>query len=379
MRSVIGLTALVLGAILLATTGLLLYLRQSPSNAMSIVFTTRDDNMITIHRMHPAGTHIHTVAIIRPNPTVFTTTSPTFSHDGQWLFFLSSDDGDVDLLRMRSNGSELQRLTHNDVTDRGILLSPDGEWIAYYSVVYNDAEVYQMRVDGSDQKRLTFGNNHEFPSTWAADGQSIYFLRSPERRQHLYRVDLDSEQIEQVHPVNLVSGFPFWSNDREWLYFTSLVDGANGVELYRMRTDGSDPEYLTDVAGFFEPSFSPDGEWIVHTSWEDGDSEIYRIRPDGSDRQQLTYNETQETAVGFSPDGQWILFEGGNFGNLELFRMHPDGSNVQQLTHNQVEEHEATYSPLIDLPLNYLPLFIISAALMIFPLGFSFLTRRLIA
>ncbi len=88
----------------------------------------------------------------------------------------------------------------------------------------------------------------------------------------------------------------------------------------------------------------------MHTSWEDGDSEIYRIRPDGSDRQQLTHNETQETAVGFSPDGQWILFEGGNFENLELFRMRPDGSDVQQLTHNQVEEHEATYSPLIDMP-----------------------------
>jgi Tol biopolymer transport system component len=69
--------------------------------------------------------------------------------------------GDEEIFVMDPDGTELQQLTSNTVTDFSPTLSSDGEKIAYASEGVRtsnpegDSEVYKMNDDGSAQENLT--------------------------------------------------------------------------------------------------------------------------------------------------------------------------------------------------------------------------------
>ena len=53
------------------------------------------------------------------------------SRDGEWIVFTSVRDGDLDLYRMRSDGSDVRRLTSEEGYDGGAFFSYDGTQIVY--------------------------------------------------------------------------------------------------------------------------------------------------------------------------------------------------------------------------------------------------------
>ena len=99
------------------------------------------------------------------------------------------------------------------------------------------------------------------------------------------------------------------------------------------------PEYET------EPSFSPDGEWIVYSAGVPGEraDHIFVMRRDGSSKTQLTDIDANDTSARFSPDGKTIVFArdktynwGGMAANWSgggvICLMDADGANLRQLT-----------------------------------------------
>ena len=58
-------------------------------------------------------------------------------------------------------------------------------------------------------------------------------------------------------------------------------------------------------------TLSPDGKRIVFTSLRDGDLEIYTMKTDGSDVRRLTHRLGYDGGPFFSPDGQHLFFTNG--------------------------------------------------------------------
>ena len=92
--------------------------------------------------------------------------APEWSPDGQKIVFDSNRDGKLEIYVMDADGSNVQRLTHNDKTDSRPAWSPDGQRIVFNSSRDGNLEIYVMDADGGNVERLTFNNHPDGHPDW---------------------------------------------------------------------------------------------------------------------------------------------------------------------------------------------------------------------
>jgi Tol biopolymer transport system component/imidazolonepropionase-like amidohydrolase len=100
--------------------------------------------------------------------------------------------------------------------------------------------------------------------------------------------------------------------------------------LYVMDYPSGTPRRLTtSTLGEFEPSWSPDGQWIVYSTWSGTGGDIYKMRADGSGQpQKLTTVSAYWEHPKFSRDGRRIVTVRGpaRAFNLALAQGTPGGA-----------------------------------------------------
>lgn len=147
------------------------------------------------------------------------------------------------------------------------------------------------------------------------------------------------------------------SPDGKWIVFTSNRSGD--LELWAMRSDGTDAVQLTDVKGYDGgPFFSPDGRKIVYRSDRkgndllqifiadvvyDGDGRISGI----SNEKQLTHDARVNWGPFFHPDGRHVVYaaSGTNHTNYDLWLMRTDGSRKTKITFAAAHDLLPAFSP----------------------------------
>ncbi len=132
-------------------------------------------------------------------------------------------------------------------------------------------------------------------------------------------------------------GWPYWSPDGQWILFYSRQEGSDSaLNLYTRRPDGSDQQRLTNSSegNNHGPAWSPDGAQIAYnydvTYSEPAD--LWVMNADGSDPQQVLQGTLGGAFPAWSPQGDWLaaagfLYEGEGTGGMWLVA--PDGSGAQ--------------------------------------------------
>ena len=165
-------------------------------------------------------------------------------------------------------------------------LSIDGNKMAYVS--YFEADIFalpynlgMLEFDTDEIKQLTFGyNNYQFP-LWTIDGESIFYL-SPNQAVHaawdLNQFSLDNNLATVIIAAETmpVKGKPMSVSSKNGLLaFTARENTQMGDIYFYDLVSKSIIEFEDAEWDAYNPSFSPNGDYLAFLSTRSGKREIW--------------------------------------------------------------------------------------------------------
>jgi len=139
-----------------------------------------------------------------------------------------------------------------------LVVSPDKKWIAYSD--YPRHFLWRSRADGSDKLQLTHG--YSFMPQWSPDSKSIAFSDLKE----IYLVSADGGAVEKLTSEGMAEVSPSWWPGGKSIVFNDFPDPGriNRIKIIDLAT--RKVSILPGSEGYFLPSWSPDGQYMVAIS-----------------------------------------------------------------------------------------------------------------
>ena len=124
-----------------------------------------------------------------------------------------------------------------------------------------------------------------------------------------------------------------WSPSGDPIVFVVVQRLRGGLppRPYMIRQSPSADAQATMLTTGRDPTFTPDGEWIVYSAPVGSDWKLRRIRSDGSGRAPLGKSMRDEVSPTVSPDGRFVVYVAREGGQDLLFMRRMDGSGDRVL------------------------------------------------
>jgi Tol biopolymer transport system component len=246
---------------------------------------------------------------------------PAISPDGKILLYVTRYETESGM-RMRNleTGEDhwvKYPITRDDQESRftrdlfpGYAFLPNGREIVYN----NDGKICRLDITTGNEQVIPFtakvtqelGPKLDFPQRVEEGPVKIRLIQdavqSPDGTKlafsaltHLYVMDLPSGQPHRLTSGNTHEYQPTWSPDGQYLAYTTWTNG--GGSLNKISVSGGSPQELTTTKGaYWEPAWSPDGEHIVvergnayeRESEEHGSSDLIWVSPQGGEAHLIT-------------------------------------------------------------------------------------------
>lgn len=117
-------------------------------------------------------------------------------------------------------------------------------------------------------------------------------------------------------------------------------------DLFIADADGGNARpFLPHPEADANPSFSPDGKWIVFTSRRGGSSDIYRAWRDGSHVEPLVRHRAYDDQAALSPDGNTLAFVSSRSGNADIWMLDMRTRGLRNLTRSAGGDFRPSWSP----------------------------------
>ncbi len=218
-------------------------------------------------------------------------------------------------------------------------LSPDGQSVVYAAFrEANVYEIYEMDLATGDVVQLTNRLGIVNSPDISPDGEAIVFKNTTANSNRNLIVGMDRNGAN-AHNIPGITGWdPSWSPDGQYILFASDMDGT--VQLYTIRWNGKELHKISNLPAIRGRSdWSSDGRYIVTYSGEEWKREVYIMNADGSNAHVLSPVGGNSQGPSFSPDGQWVTFTSyfdhyGDIHGCEIYLIRIDGSDLRRLTDN---------------------------------------------
>ncbi|MBW3595877.1 MAG: hypothetical protein KY475_01225 [Planctomycetes bacterium] len=177
------------------------------------------------------------------------------------------------------------------------VIDPDSPGV-YAATAWFDADGNVLGLDAPPSLLVSLGvAPSEKDGSWYADAYGAHFDWSPD----LLEIVCSNSDRSELRSVDVLSGairvlttggfpsYPVWSPADDWIAFSN---GDGSIE--RIRPNGDERKVIIRAdtrAGYFDPTWSPTGSYLVYTRepWGDPwDSDLYRATASGSSKTNLT-------------------------------------------------------------------------------------------
>jgi TolB protein len=286
--------------------------------------------------------------------------------------YLDSAHSTGALFTVDASGKGVRQVTKPDagVIDDQPDWSPDGSLIVFHRTG-DPWAIYTVRSDGSELTRVTPTTEDGEGASFLPDGRHVVYTRATGAVRHfsggidqIQHSDIVVRDATGANPRVLLRSpsyagdylSPHFSPDgSRFVYVRSnspLATPAGGHALFVAATRGGGQRQITpwSLDAGDGPDWSPDGKLILFRSHEEGgdQSQIYVVRPDGGGLQPLTQFESGTTVLSysFSPDGKRITFaKSGLGGEPDIFVMQVNGTDIRPVTRNKVWDSAPDWGP----------------------------------
>ncbi len=144
--------------------------------------------------------------------------NPVWSPDGASIFYLS--EGNINLIEINSGeNTAIMNYRENSLEIYNFIVSPNGDKIAFSSVPRPMFTIKQGNIFIYDLVLGVLTNLYETDKTyqfnplftWSRDGSSIIFNDPNNGLNEIYKIDIESKEVEQLPPYNAVKSDDIWS------------------------------------------------------------------------------------------------------------------------------------------------------------------------
>jgi TolB protein len=228
--------------------------------------------------------------------------------------------------------------------------NPDGTRLVYNTYGAN-ARIVMTDLTTGRETVISAKVRNSSPTTpiFSRDGNSVLFARSDDdSRSRLYRVQLGGGDPVLIEESRGISSSPTFSPDGRRLAL--MTDRLGHNEVYIIDADGSNPVWITQIAGDVnesnyrgEPDWSPDGVTVALQSRVSGSFQIMSVNMQDNVARLLT-DAGENQSPSWAPDGRHIVFTSNRSGSDQLWVIDTRSGVTRQLT-NQSGAKYGAWSP----------------------------------
>jgi Tol biopolymer transport system component len=264
---------------------------------------------------------------------------PTWSPDGDWIYLTIGHEntGEMDLWRLRPDGTDREQLTDN--MRYMVYPTPIGaRTVLFCAQEENGAGpwLWALDVETKRTRRLSIGVERYTSVAASADGRRLVAsVADPQTELWsvpiLDRVATESDAKPLELPTVRAQAPRIGG---ETLFFLSSRGSGDG--LWRFRDGEATEIWKGTETPLLEPAaVSRDGKSVAVVLRRKGRRTLHVISEDGAELRSLSAEVDVRGAASWSPDGQWVVAGGEEEGSKGLFKLPVDGGTPQRIAEGE--------------------------------------------
>lgn len=221
--------------------------------------------------------------------------------------------------------------------------SPDGTKVAYVSFEKQKPVIYVQNLVTGQRSVVSNQKGSNSAPSWSPDGSKLAIALSKDGHYQVYSVNVDGSGLRRLSNSNGIDTEPQFSADGQSIYFTS--DRSGGPQVYKMPASGGNATRVTFKGNYnISPRVASDGKTLAWVSQREGGYSLYAMDLASGQELRLADGATEPS---FSPNGKYIMYATKGGGRTGLAVVSTDGRIKQRLSTNAGNIREPNWGPFM--------------------------------